>query len=170
MTSESTHTPSRKKLLAGQIAGAALGIAASTYSGMNLLVPGVAAVAILFAGTKLWRPSEPHYLGAIAVQGAHLVWLLVGTALVGAWGANLIDVIVLGAGVAWLWFRPSIWPVLLLTVFQVLALAFNTLVILQHPVGNMEHRALAVHIMLRIVAVASMWYAYAHIKRGRGDA
>jgi hypothetical protein len=160
MQSASPPPVNKTKLLAGQVLGGAAGIAAGNYSGMNLLIPGVALVAIFYLGNKLLRPVEPKYLSAAAIQGAHLAWLVAGMALLGSWGANLIDVAILGIGVIWLWRAPSIWPVVLLTTFQVFALAVNTNLILQYPIGAPDHRSLAVHIGLRIGAIVAMWWAW----------
>jgi hypothetical protein len=170
MSLELPPTSNRSKLLAGQVIGGAVGIAAGTYSGINLVLPAAAAAAIWYVGKKLVSPSDPKYLAAIAIQGAHLAWLLFGMLLLGAWGANLLDVVVLCLGLVWLWFRPSIWPVVLLSVFQIAALALNTSLILEQPIGSPAHRSLIVHIGLRILAIAAMWRAFLQSRRQRGDA
>ncbi len=170
MTLESPSPPTKKKLAAGQIAGGVAGIAAGTYSGMNLLIPGIAALGIWLAGTKVSSPKDPKYLGAITAQGAQLTWLLVGMALLGAWGANLIDVVVIGGGLIWLWVRPGIWPVVFLTAFQLFALAINVSAILGQQIGTTEHRALVVHIGLRIIGIAAMCSAFRQGRRETSEA
>lgn len=160
MNSSATPRPSKTKLIVGQVLGGAAGIAAGNYMGINLLIPALALFAIWYVGGKHLRPAQPAYLPACAIQGAHGAWVLVGMAILGAWGANLVDVAVLGFGVTWLWFAPSIWPVVLLTLFQAVALFFNGEAIFQHPVGSAEHRALSLHIGLRVAALGTMWWAY----------
>lgn len=152
------------KLLVGQVFGGAVGIVAGNYTGLNLLIPALALLVIWYAGSKYLPPAKPAYLATCAIQGAHLAWLFLGMAILDAWGLNLVDVAVLGVGVAWLWFAPSIWPVLVLTLFQAFALFINVESILQHAVGATEHRSLSLHIGLRAAALATMWWAYARTR------
>jgi hypothetical protein len=76
-----------------------------------------------------------------------------------------LDVFVFTAGLVWLWIRLSIWPVLLLTIFQVFVLDQNIFSIFDHPVGSMFHKAMSLHILLRVLEVAAMWYAFIATKR-----
>jgi hypothetical protein len=141
--------------LGSSIVGAAVGV----YTGANFLIPGVAGAAIWYIGNKTIRPAQPQYMPAITAQGAHLVWLLVGMAITRTWGINLLDVFILTIGLTWLWLRPGVWPVMLLTVFQLLALAVNVALILDMPLGSIGHKALVLHILLRVIALGAMWYA-----------
>lgn len=159
-----------KKRAAGQVIGGIAAIAVAIYSGINVLLPVVAAAAIWLIGRKVVAPSMPQYLGAIAAQGAQLLWLFYGMAILDAWGANLVDVAIVGIGLIWLWVRPGIWPVALLTAIQLLAIGINTSAILHHPIGSAEHKSLVVHIGLRVIGMAAMWFAFINVRRVHGEA
>src|SRR5438309_2142198 len=108
----------------GGIAGAAGGWASSQYCGASIWIPGAAAVLLLLLFTK--TPFRPKFfVGAIATTGAHLIWFVVASAIVGAWAATALDIILLSVGVICLWLRPGFVPVLFLGVVQLASLAIN---------------------------------------------
>ena len=60
----------------------------------------------------------------------------------------------------WLLARPGLAPVIVLTVYQALALLINLFAFLSFPVGHALHRALLVHFLWRGLAVVLMWRAH----------
>ena len=170
MSSESSSPPTSKKLWIVRFVAVAIGYAVWTYFGVSLILPLlVAAAAIWYVGKKVAPPSNPMYLTAIMIQGAHLVWISLGTAFLGAWAANFLDIVILVIGLAWLWLRPSLWPIMLLTVFQIFALVVNTTMIVDHLLDGAGSRPLMIHIGLRIAGLAAMWWAFLRTRKLRRD-
>ena len=170
MSSESSSPPTSKKLWIVRFVAVAIGYAVWTYFGVSLILPLlVAAAAIWYVGKKVAPPSNPMYLTAIVIQGAHLVWISLGTAFLGAWAANFLDIVILVIGLAWLWLRPSLWPIMLLTVFQIFALVVNTTMIVDHLLDGAGSRPLMIHIGLRIAGLAAMWWAFFRTRKQRRD-
>ena len=147
--------------IVGGIIGAAIGV----YAGVNVLIPLGMTAAVWWAGKKLLSSSKQLYLPAIAVQTGHLLWLSVGLIYLGAFGLDLLDVIILIVGLTWLLLRPGLAPVLLLTVFQVLALAINGVSFAEATIGTNPHKALFVHMVWRLMALFFMWHAYVQSRK-----
>ncbi len=162
-------TAMKAKGLVASVVGGAVGI----YSGINLVIPLAFSGAVWYLGSKLLRPRDIAYLPAISIQAGHMLWLALGMVILGSMGANVIDLVVLGAGVAWLWIRPSLWPVVFLSIFQAIALAVNVAAIASEPVASTMHKALVVHIALRVAALFYMWRALVRARsqklRGTAD-
>jgi hypothetical protein len=145
---------------AGQIGGLIVGGVIGNYSGINLVIPAVIAAGAWWIGKKKMRPAKLSYLPAIAVQTGHLMWIFLGIVMIGALGLALVDVVVLLIGITWLVLKPSIGPLIFLTLFQALAFAMNVITIAEVAVGSNPHKALVVHLILRVLAVFYMWSAY----------
>ena len=99
-------------------------------------------------------------MAAAAVQAGHLLWIAVGLIVIGALTVDLVDIAILLIGVAWLLLRPGLAPVIVLTIYQVLALLINLFAFLSFPIGHNLHRALLVHIIWRGLALILMWRAH----------
>jgi hypothetical protein len=147
------------------IVGGIVGVAIGVYAGINILIPLSLTAAVWWAGKKLLSSSKQLYLPAIAVQTGHLLWLLVGLIYLRAYGLDLLDVVILCVGVTWLLLRPGLAPVLLLTVFQVLALAVNGVSFADATIGTNPHKALFVHMVWRLMALFFMWHAYVQSRK-----
>ena len=170
MSSESSSASNSKKLWVDRVLAGGAGYAVSAYFGFVLILPILVAAAVIwYVGKKVAPVSNPRYLTAIVIQGAHLVWISLGTAFLGAWAANFLDIAILLIGLVWLWFRPSLWPIMLLTVFQIFALAVNMSVVVDYPFGNAGSRSLMIHIGLRIAGLAAMWWAFLRTRKPRRD-
>ena len=165
MSSQPTPTVPSADMKAKGVLASVIGGATGIYAGLVILAPLAFTGAAWFVGSKLLKPRDPAYLQAIAIQAGHLCWLALGMAMLGTLGANVLDLAVLGVGVAWLWFRPGLWPVVLMSVFQVLALIVNVMAITPHPIGSVMHKALVVHIAWRLAALFYMWWAYLGARR-----
>ena len=170
MSSESSSASNSKKLWVDRVLAGGAGYAVSAYFGFVLILPILVAAAVIwYVGKKVAPVSNPRYLTAIVIQGAHLVWISLGTAFLGAWAANFLDIAILLIGLVWLWFRPSLWPIILLTVFQIFALAVNMSVVVDYPFGNAGSRSLMIHIGLRIAGLAAMWWAFFRTRKQRSN-
>jgi uncharacterized membrane protein (DUF485 family) len=71
-----------------------------------------------------------------------------------------VDIAILLIGVVWLLARPGLAPVIVLTVYQSLALLINLFAFLNLPVGSNLHRALLIHLLWRVLALILMWRAH----------
>lgn len=170
MSSESSSASNSKKLWVDRVLAGGAGYAVSAYFGFVLILPILVAAAVIwYVGKKVAPVSNPRYLTAIVIQGAHLVWISLGTAFLGAWAANFLDIVILVIGLAWLWLRPSLWPIMLLTVFQIFALVVNTTMIVDHLLDGAGSRPLMIHIGLRIAGLVSMWLAFLRTRKPRRD-
>jgi hypothetical protein len=135
------------------------GMALSQYSGPMLWVPGISTTVLflLFTKTPL---HPPHYLGAISVVAGHIVWFLLAGLLVHNWKDVGLDVLVLGAGVVWLWVQPKPLAALLLGIVELASLAYNLFLLSSTAIGSTTHRALTVHCVWRVVAIACLVTGY----------
>jgi len=142
------------------IAPTAIAIAVGVYSGVHLLIPLVSSGLIWWALRKLLPDRSPDFVAAAAVQAGHLLWIAIGLVVIGALTVDLVDIAILLIGVVWLIARPGLAPVIVLTIYQALALLINLFAFLNFPVGDTLHRALLVHLLWRILALVLMWRAY----------
>jgi len=150
----------------GGIAGAAGGWALSQYCGASVWIPGAAAILLLLLFTK--TPVRPKlFVGAIATTGAHIIWFIVGSAIIGAWAATALDIIVLLVGVIWLWLRPGLAAVVFLGLVQVASLAINVFSLTAATYGDAAHRALTAHCVFRIIAITCLIVGYIRLRRER---
>jgi hypothetical protein len=150
---------------ASTIVATVIGIAAGVYSGIHLLIPLVLSGLVWWAARKLLPDRRPDFVAAAAVQAGHLLWIAIGLIVIGALTVDLVDIAILLIGVVWLLARPGLAPVIVLTVYQAVALLINLFAFLNFPVGNNLHRALLVHLIWRILALILMWRA--HDRAGR---
>ncbi|MGH7301101.1 MAG: hypothetical protein ACREKQ_12460 [Candidatus Rokuibacteriota bacterium] len=142
-----------------------VGIAAGVYSGIHLLIPLVLTGLVWWAARKLLPDRPPDVVGAAAVQAGHLLWIAIGLIVIGALTVDLVDIAILLIGVAWLLARPGLAPVIVLTVYQAIALLINLLAFLHFQVGENLHRALLIHILWRVLALILMWRAHGKARR-----
>ena len=154
---------------ASAIGAILIGIAVGVYSGMHLLIPLVLTGLAWWAARALRSDRSPDYVAAAAVQAGHLLWIAVGLVVIGALTVDLVDIAILLIGVAWLVLRPGLTPVIVLTIYQALALVINLFAFLSFPIGHNLHRALLVHILWRGLALILMWRAH-HKARGLAEA
>jgi hypothetical protein len=145
---------------ASTIVATVIGIAVGVYSGIHLLIPLALSGLGWWAGRKLLPDRPPDFVAAAAVQAGHLLWIAIGLIVIGALTVDLIDITILLIGVVWLLARPGLAPVVVLTVYQALALLINLFAFLNFPVGSNLHRALLVHLLWRVLALVLMWRAH----------
>jgi hypothetical protein len=149
------------------LAAAAFGF----YAGMMILVPLAATFAIGWLYGKYAAAEKQIWKVAIAVQGGHVIWFIVGLVSIGVLDAHALDPIVLIAGICWIYFRPGIAPVASLCVIQLLATAYNICLVIGTEFGSSANKVLLVHIAFRLVAVGAMGYAlYMHKKAASNKA
>lgn len=168
----SPNEPTGPLGLAAGIAGAIGGWALSQYAGASLWLPGIATVVLFLLFTKtLIRPRL--YAGAISVISGHMAWLLFAGFYTGKWLEVGPDIFLLAIGVAWLWARPTPYAALYLGVLEAVFLAANLYLWANLEIGSSPHRALAVHVVWRVLAIICLIHGYrmfrkdsAHIEGG----
>lgn len=149
------------------ILGGLLGAALGRYVGLNILIPLVVAFLVGWVMGFVVTPIERPIVPAVAVQVGHLAWMLFGALLVRAFDAVLIDAVILGVGVVWLVIRPGLFPVLVLVLYQLFGLLVNGSLLLSLPIGGADHKALAVHAALRVVALVLMLSGLVGVRKAR---
>lgn len=157
MAAMALETPAKSNPLAsiGGIVGALVGALVGQYCWAQMLVPAVAGglAFLLFVKTPI---KPPRFAGAIAVTIGHVAWFVVAAAMLQAWAGIAIDIAVLTVAIALLWARPSVATAALLAVVELASLVFNVMQILPAPLYSAEHRALTVHILLRLMVLGAL--------------
>ena len=148
------------KVKASTLVATVVGIAAGVYSGIHLLIPLALTGLVWWTARKLLPHRPPDFVAAAAVQAGHLLWIAIGLIVIGALTVDLVDIAILLIGVVWLLARPGLAPVIVLTIYQSLALLINLFAFLNFPVGNNLHRALLIHVLWRVLALILMWRAH----------
>jgi hypothetical protein len=152
----------------GLIVGSVFGALIGRYCGISLLVPFAMAVGMLLLLNKI--PSSPKVFRlAWSVQAAHALWMCIGGAVTGLWSKVAIDIIILVAGLAWLWVRPGLGPVILLGVYQLAAGVSNVISLIGAQIASEQHKALAAHLFLRLAAVVLLIAGYIQIRKQQNE-
>jgi hypothetical protein len=158
MKSAAKQRPQKPSVLAliGGGLGAAVGLGVGRYAGLALLIPaGVAFVVGWLLALAVPARNRP-VIPASAVQAGHGLWMLVGMIYLSRFDLTLIDFVILVAGAVWLAFRPSVVPVAVLTFYQLVGLLANAVAFAEATRNTDLHKALLVHLVLRVTAVALM--------------
>ena len=145
---------------ASVIVATVVAIALGVYSGLHLVLPLALTGVAWWAARKRFPDRAPDYVAAAAMLAGHLLWIGVGLVVIGALTVDLVDIAILLIGVVWLLARPGLAPVIVLTIYQSLALLINLVAFLNFPVGNNLHRALLIHLLWRVLALILMWRAH----------
>lgn len=147
------------------IGGLLLGVPVGQYAGLNLLIP-------MAAGFAFWRVALRHSRGpaeagmAAAVQAGHLGWYAVGAFLATPVpAALLLEMAFLAAAIAWLMKRPGLAAFALIGGLQGLSAAANAYAFAGAAFGTPDHRALLVHLILRLAAVGLLAMAARRVTR-----
>ncbi|EDY16846.1 hypothetical protein CfE428DRAFT_5655 [Chthoniobacter flavus Ellin428] len=160
---ERTKKPNPLGSISGLVS-AGCGWVLSQYCGASIWIPGAAAIVFLLLFIN--SPIRPKYFGgAIATTLGHITAFVLGSALTGNWSATALDIIVLTAGVVWLWLRPGLAAALFLGMVQLASLAINVYNITLVPFGSFPHRALAGHCALRLIAIICLIVGYLALRR-----
>ena len=141
--------------IAAAVVGAAIGIVAVRYLGLNILIPALSVAACWWAFTKFGL--HRRLVLPLAFAGGHGIWFLIGVIMSLAYGGHTetlievgVETLIVAAIVAWGCIsrsRPALW---VLIVYEVASIAFNAIA----WTGADELRpVLAVHIVLRVVAI-----------------
>lgn len=131
------------------------GALVGSYSGMNLLIPFIAAMAtIAILKINVKGPSRP-FIEAVGVQTGHLAWFFAGLIVAGTslLGQVMFDAVFMIAGMVWLMKMPGPWPVRALLGWQGVAILVNLFLLLNAHFWSQEHRSLVAHLSIRAASV-----------------
>jgi hypothetical protein len=140
------------------------GWALAHYSGAFLLVPALGTFLLLLVFAK--TAFRPHYFGgAISVTGGHLLWFITAASILRIWRPVMIDIIVLTIAVIWLWLRPGLAAAIFLGFVQIISFGGNLIALFSATVGEPPHRALVVHCLFRVLALACLAFGYRRLRQ-----
>jgi len=137
----------------GWIVGGAIGY----YTQLNLLIPlGLALLSGWCVNKMIKSPFSKAMIPSFAVQLGQVLWVLLAFLLVGVQVSILLEVVLVTIVLVWLLMRPSLTPVILLSTYQILSFVGNLYQFISVSFGTTEHKALLVHLIIRILAVFLM--------------
>jgi len=164
--SDTTKPQEKPGTLAGiaVVVGGVFSTAIGFYCWQYLFIPYGTAFVIGWLASKVAPQRAKPMIPAFAVQSAHALYLLAGLVISERLGLLLspfqslavVDVLILAIGLLWLILRPGFPPVALLSVYQVIGLIVNGVLFASAAIGTELHRALLVHVLLRLTALAFM--------------
>lgn len=149
----------------GLIVGVGMGYFLGLYTGFNFIIPIVLTFIFALVVKKVYKQVLIPMIPAIAVLGGSLFWILLGTILTKSISSALIEIILLLIGLIWLIIRPGISSVIFLTAYLVFALFGHILGFLSVKFGTEAHKALLVHIILKISILLSMFVGLKLIRK-----
>ena len=107
--------PSKPATLVFSLLGAGIGIAVTEYTGIVIGLPVAVALILWFVFTKTRLSPKTFQLSIGVLGGQAALFLLIAlTGSIGAWKLAVPDLALLIAGIAWLWARPGLPPVIAL--------------------------------------------------------
>ena len=181
MSTEQTSGQSSKvkgilgTLLAGALAAGAFVLTHATkhlsqmggeWLGPAMFIPLVLVFLCCWIAGKL-IPQTPDALRiAIGITSAQAIYHLLGGLLGG--GAAMVavapDVLILGAGTAWLIARPGFWPITLLIGFEAIALAMNVFMVFDVGFEVLLVKGLISMVLIRVAAIVMLYYGWKAIQ------
>lgn len=131
----------------------AIGLVLGYYVGIHLLIPCLSIAAAAWLLKTYGAPDKRYLIPAIAVQAGQLIWLGIALLALGKLNADMLDIVLLGGCLAWLYANPSLAPLYWLGALQSLAMLINSSRLMDTEIGQADHKALLVHIVLRVLAM-----------------
>jgi len=145
--------------------GGVFGAAVGYYCGWQLVIPLALAVGVGWLLKSI--PASPAaFRIAWALLAARALYLAADIVLGGGWFPDTLHILVLAAGLAWLWVRPGIGPVILLGVYGVATAVLIAIAYGRAQTGSWQHRFLVAHLCLQGAAVVSLISGYVKTRRG----
>ena len=138
------------------IGAAIVGAAIGRYTGSTHPLGGAAAVWAITS--RIAEGSTIYVVPAIAEQAGHVIWFLLAFLVLGSdipqslW----IEELLMTGALLWLFLKPSVMPLVLLTAWQSFALLTNLRPSSMQRSGTAAHKALLVHVVFRTIAICLM--------------
>lgn len=121
------------------------------YSWMHMIIPVPAMVLLWLGIVKGLKVEDKMLAGVVSIQGGQAFWFLSGLIFLDSETAPDITVegaMLLGMSALLLWLRAG-WIMIFLLAYQIFSIAVNIYLLVGAPIGSNQHRALAIHILLR---------------------
>jgi hypothetical protein len=149
-----------------------LGQMGGEWLGASIFIPLVLVVLCCWIASKL-IPQMPSSLRIGAgITSAQAIYHLLGGLLLG--GGALLgvlpDVVILGAGTAWLIVRPGFWPIAVLIGFEAFAIAMNILTAFQYGFELSVLKGMISMLLIRIAAIIFLYNGWKAIRAGAPEA
>jgi hypothetical protein len=142
------------KLSPLSIAAGAAGVALGAYSALNLLFPAFFAVVAWFGLRNMAPSAKQAVVPAIAWQIGQLGWFIGGAALSHAALMQIWpDILILAGLLIWFYIGMGRIAAWVLIAYQALSVLINAWMFTRAPLDSMQDKALAVHIVWRVVAI-----------------
>jgi len=157
---EDAQQPPKQSVLAmifGGI-GALIGVVVGRYAGFALVIPAAFGLMVGWILSMTVPATSKPVVPASAIQAGHGLWMLLGMVLLSMFGLNLIECAAMIGGAIWLAYSPSVIIVALLICYQAVGIVINGMAFAEATRNTDIHKALMVHLFLRLAAVVTMLY------------
>jgi hypothetical protein len=146
-----------------------LGQMGGEWLGGALFFPLVLVFLCCWIAGKLLKPELADLRIAVGITSAQAIIHLLGGLYLGggALMSVLPDIVILGAGTAWLVARPGFWPIVLLLAFEGFAIVMNVIVLIESGFEMVIVKGLISTILIRLAAIL---FLYAALKSRRAKA
>src|SRR4051812_31757525 len=140
------------------------GAAVGCYCGWSLVVPLALAFGVGWVLTRI--PGSPAaFRIAWALVAARAIYLIADIVLGGAWLPDALHILVLAGGLAWLWVRPGIGPLILLGLYGVATAVLIVIASGGAEPGSWQHKALVSYLFLQGATVLFLSFGYVKTRR-----
>lgn len=151
--------PSAAARVAG-IVGGLVGVGVGQYAACALLVPGGVALVIGLTLAAFLQMPRKAFAAAVAIPVGHATWMLVAMILLKAFDPVFVAEALALLLLPWLLlFTPPLIVAIPLALYQVVGLVVNAMALAELPGGSEMHKAIVVHIFLRVCTLGAMWWA-----------
>jgi hypothetical protein len=137
-----------------------LGKMGGKYLGISLLFPLIVVFGCCWGARKILPAKTQDLSVAIGIVSGQVVLHLIGGLYFGVLQRVLLDIVILGAGVTWLIVRPSVWPIIGLTAFEIFALGSNILALTQVTDVAAAFKGLISFMLIRLAAIIFLVAGY----------
>ena len=128
------------------IIGLVIGLPLGWYAGLTLMIPlGLSVLVAAIVSRTL--PSRKAFLVAASLTGGHVAWMILGTVLTQRW-VVAGDIVVLGAGLIWLLWRPGLGATIFLGICHALEAVYAGYLLSVTATNVPEFKAHVVHFVL----------------------
>jgi hypothetical protein len=134
------------------------------YLGISLFFPLVVVFLCCWVARKVLSPDLQDLSIAIGIVSAQVLLHVLGGLYFGVLTSVLLDIVVLSIGLAWLIIRPSVWPIIGLTGFEILALGTNLVVLTQVTDTVGAVKGLLSFMLIRLAAIIFLIVGYRSLK------
>jgi hypothetical protein len=141
-----------------------LGKKVGGYLGLYLIIPLALILLCGWIANKTVRSSAKPIVPTIALQAGHALWMGLSALIINQWGLVIGDIVIIAVGLVWLLNQLSINPVIMLTIYQIAVLMVNLNLFFSPEANDEAHRALLATIIIRILAVITMFTGLRDIK------